>query len=259
MPDLLQQLQDLAKHVEYPPTPDLRPALALRTAGLPPSRRGYGIGSRRMALALAAVVVVAVGLLVYTPSRVALARFFHLRGVVVRHSSHALPTPASSATSVVDRLQLGTPTSLEAGARAAGFHLAPPPPSLGTPDLVLLREEAYGTAISFLYYPRPDLPDPRRTGVGLLITQLNAPYDRQFLGKTIGGQTTISSVKVGQADGLWIAGSPHGIVVGPAQSFAEDALRLAEDTLLWESAAVTLRVESALSRDAAIKVGEQLH
>src|SRR6266498_2475987 len=69
MPDLEQQLQDLATAIEWPATPQLRPRL-LSTRGEARGRATrWGLWGRPLAVAVAALLIVAVALVAYPPSR----------------------------------------------------------------------------------------------------------------------------------------------------------------------------------------------
>jgi hypothetical protein len=66
-------------------------------------------------------------------------------------------------------------------------------------------------------------------------------------------------VAVGGAGGYWIEGAPHVLIL---RDYAGDdrrhPSRLAGNTLLWERDGVTYRLESALSRDEAIRIAESM-
>ena len=65
--------------------------------------------------------------------------------------------------------------------------------------------------------------------------------------------------RVGEADAWWIAGGDHFFFYRDAQGNVVDTtLRLADNTLIWEEAGVTHRVEGAPSLAAAIRVAESL-
>jgi hypothetical protein len=55
--------------------------------------------------------------------------------------------------------------------------------------------------------------------------------------------------------GVWITGKPHGFGFVDARGRAWfERLRLAGDTLLWQRGPLTLRLEGALSKAAALRV-----
>src|SRR5690349_23601618 len=68
VPDLEQELSDLSAAIAWPPTPRLRI--------VPPVRRRPAFP--RWALAAAAALVIAAGVLIYTPAREAIANFLNL-------------------------------------------------------------------------------------------------------------------------------------------------------------------------------------
>jgi hypothetical protein len=59
--------------------------------------------------------------------------------------------------------------------------------------------------------------------------------------------------------GFWIEGAPHLFLRNPnAATYTDEPARVAGNTLVWEQGALTLRLESALSREAALDLAESL-
>jgi hypothetical protein len=199
------------------------------------------------------------------PVRDAVAGWLGLRGITIERR-HTLPTPARqtappSATgtaSVGARLDLGELLPL-AEARSRVLFPILIPSALGPPDQVYLRTPPSGGAVSLVYLPRPGLPDTAETGVGLLITEFRGSYDTPFLGKLLGGATSVEPVTVAGAAGYWIAGAPHELVYRDMTgNTLGDTIRLAANTLIWERGDLTLRLESSLGREPAIATGAGL-
>ena len=262
MPDLEERLIALAADLRFPATPDISSALRTRLELEAPTTGSAAaplFTTRRLVLAAFIILAIVAGVAAYPPSRDAVARFFHIRGVSVERSPHGLSSPSPEpAATVVERLHLGRAVSGAEAAATAGFSLPPPPATLGPPDAVLVRSESFGTAVSYLYLPRAGLPDPHHTGVGLLLTALHADYNADFFRKVAPEGTTIATVQVSGVSGYWIAGQPHGVYVGSPTDPHLDQLRLAEDTLLWEKNGVTYRVEAAVGETAALAIGNAL-
>lgn len=165
--------------------------------------------------ALAALAALAVALAV-PQARSAILRFFHIRGAEV---------------SIVDRLppvsahpSLGRPTTLA----AAGFRvLLPdgrrPDAAYAAPDGIWLR---YGDRL---------LVGEFRTG---------GPW---FVKKAV-ASSRVRYVSVGGAPGLWIEGAPHALYLPGG------GVRLARNTLLWQRAELTLRIEGAFTKAEAVRI-----
>ena len=254
MPDLSRALEELGFHLSYPPTPDLAAAVRARiTAERPAVAWWRRHGTLRMAL-VAAVVVAAIGIsaLVVPPVRDTLARFFHVRGVVIeRHAVLPSPTPGAA-------LQLGTPTTL-GHARATLKFPVTLPTALGSPAAVYLGAAPPGGEVSVVYSPAPGLPQARSTGVGLLLTEFQGAVAPQLFGKILGPGTAIEEVDVAGTRGYWITGSPHAFFYQQAGAGnADEPLRLADNTLLWERDGVTLRIEGSLERDAMLRIANSV-
>jgi hypothetical protein len=206
-------------------------------------------------VAVVALAIVAATLAI-PPAREGLARLFGIRGVSIQRQES--PIPSAPAGGSLDRGLLGGRTSLSDAARVTGITIRPPS-RLGAPDEVRTRKLATTTAITMVYNPRADLPDPNGTGVGVLVTVFRASVDRAFFGKTLGPGTQIDEVQLASGTGYWIHGKPHVVVVQLANGDAAlDELRLAEDTLLWQDGDVTYRLESAVGRDEAVRIANSM-
>lgn len=254
MPELEEQLRLLAPAVEYPLTPPLARMVSERLAA-ESGRRRRGLPLRRMALAFAAVVVaVAAALLVSPQARTTVLGWLGLKGVLVQPVKK-LPSPTPSSGGLAQRLQLGDPIPLSAAASRVSFEPLIPR-SLGDPDQVYFREPPpLGGEISLVYAPRPGLPPTRETSLGLLLMEFRGDLNPGFFGKLVGAGTTVEVVDVNGSPGYWISGEPHAFFYNDRTGQAnEETLRLAGNTLLWEVGGVTLRIESALTKDQALAI-----
>jgi hypothetical protein len=251
--DLDRALHDLGRHVQYPPTPDLGAVVRYRILSERGPWRPRWFGARRLAL-VAVVVLVALGAsaLLLPPVRDSIARFFHIQGVVIeRHATIPSPTADSS-------LALGTPTSLETARAQVGFPVALPG-ALGSPTAIYVGTPPPGGEVSLVYAPRPGLPEAHSTGVGLLLSEFRGSIAPEFLGKVVGPGTSVEEVDVAHTRGYWISGAPHAFFYQQAGGNpSEEPLRLADNTLIWERNGVTLRIESSLSRDAAVRIANSI-
>ena len=264
--EVVAALEDLAAHLAWPTESDLSPAVRARLSSTPqqssPPRPWGPTGKYRWASALAAavaVVLLASALLAAFPSaRRAVADLLGLRGVEIEldgGTTSAPPLPAG------DTLQLGRSVTLEEARLQVGFPLLVPAAAgaLGHPDAVYLDESVAGGAVSLVYRSRPGLPSAGPSGVGVVLTQFRASVEEAALRKVVPGGTQLEEVSVSGQKGYWFEGSPHLLFFTDADGrFVEDRSRLAGNTLVWEQGEITVRLESALSRDEAVGLAEEL-
>ena len=255
--ELERALRDVGRRYPYPPTPNLASRVRSRiTAGPVAQPRRFELwrDPRRLALA-AAVLLVLLGAaaLINPVTRDAIAHFFHVRGVIVNR----VPSPAPSVSSSTP-LDLGRLTTLEQAQSAVKFNIAVPP-ALGAPDAVYVASGPPGGEVALAYTPRPGIPMVKQTGLGLLITEFRGDLNRDFITKEVGPGTTLEQTSVNGDPGWWIAGEPHTIVIqGSAGNGQLESLRLAANTLIWEHAGVTYRIESGLSKAEAFRIAAGL-
>ncbi|MGH2617000.1 MAG: hypothetical protein ACRDJC_17335, partial [Thermomicrobiales bacterium] len=263
-PELEQALLDLGRRLTNPVTPDIasrvRANLEAETAPTPRRAPIISFPGRRTWLAAACLLVaILAGLALFPEARTAIADRLGLRGVVIRWiDEEALPEPSPIGTP----LQLGRPVTLEDAQEAVDFPvLAPTAPGFATPGEVFLSGEDQNAMISFVYPAAPDLPASDETGVGALLTQFRGEPERGLIEKGLAGegvdpQTHLEPVSVNGQPGFWITGAPHAVffVCFDVGECREERSRLAGNVLLWEHDGNTLRLESALSRDAALAV-----
>ena len=252
MIDIERRLQDLATHIDFPPTPDFSRELRRELASRPsrPEQRSW----RRLALvAVAAAVVLALAAVAYPPTRDGIARFLHLSGVTIQRTS-TLPSPSPRAT---DTIGPGAVVTLEQARAAADFKVRVPSEPAEVPTIHLERTDLQ-PVLSLEYGPSAALPDPHHLGIGLLVTEFRGDLIPGLMGKLVGPDTTIEDVEVDGVAGFWLAGAPHEIMVHGRSGDRPETLRLAENTLVWERDGVTYRVESALSKAGALRIAASL-
>jgi hypothetical protein len=282
--ELDRALSDLARHVTYPPTPDIASGVRRRLANQPARPRPFaGLWSeiqriwdtllplqRRLAVAALVLVAVAGTIVAVSPeARTAIAERLGLRGVqiqqvpsiptqtvpsaVVISSPAGLPSPA--AASPGSRLNLGQPMTLEQVRARVGYPVRVPG-ALGAPDEVYLLDVPAGGQVALIYYARPDLPQANGTGVGLLLTEFQGNVTSTgAIGKGLPPGTRLEAVQVNTGPGYWIDGDPHAFFYLDARGQVRtETTRLAGSVLLWEQGELTLRLEAALSKDAALQI-----
>ena len=252
MTDLERQLSLLRDEVAWPPTPDIAAAVAARIATEPPPSaprvvlpgRGLGRtlrGSRAAAVAVAAaaaVLVVAATLAAAPGVRARIADWLGIGAVRIERVDR-LPDTGPSAD-----LGLGRRTTLAAARRTARVPV-PAIASLGAPDAVYV--DPAGGGASVVYLARPGLP-PATRRIGALL-QILPGGDVGLVKKLLGAGTSVTGVDLDGAFGVFISGDKH-VVVPPN--------RLAANTLLWVRGDATYRLETALGRDAALRLARSV-
>ena len=236
MSELEARLRELS--VEWPGAPDVASHVRARLEAAPP-RRGL---RPAWATALAILVLGAGGVAAVPSARSTVLRWLGLEGVKIERVPTA-PTPGPTATP----LDLGTRVPLPAGAVV--------PRALGRPDAVF-RD---GDFLTFLYRPRPGLPESQNTGAGALLTQFPGRTHEGFVRKMAGPGTRVERVTVNGEPGFWLAGAPHGLVyVDPSGQILEAPARLAGHTLVWRRGRLTLRVEADIPKERALAIARSV-
>lgn len=264
-----QALADLGREIAFPPTPDLAGPVAAalrRDAPRPMPARAIPFRQRWWLVAAALVLLAALGLLLFPQARTAIADRLGLPGVEI-HWLEGAPTPPPAPD--VSALGLGRPVTLAAAREAAPFPLAEPAlPTLPAPPQVYLLGEGEAVMVSFVYPASPDLPSGEVPEVGALLTQFAGSTNRNFIMKGLvreddGPATSIEIVSVAGHPGYWIAGAPHTFFLACSdrdiEECREERYRLAGNVLLWDDDGVVLRLESGLSREAALAVAAAMY
>ena len=295
--ELEQRLSDLGRGL-YPATPDLSVQVRQRLEGEPVSRSlvlapanqqegslpgagapagpeaenqrqswapGAGLTSIRPRLWLVAIlllVAMAGGLVLFPEARTAIADRLGLRGVLIRWVDDAPPAEPFPAGGT---LQLGRQVSLSEARAAVSFPVrVPSAAGFEAPQEIYLLDQTPGAMVSFVYSAGPGLPATEETGVGALLTQFQGEAERQLIEKGLlndgAVETELEAVTVDGEPGYWIGGAPHTFffVCYDAGECREERYRLAANALIWEQDGVTLRLESALSREDALAIAESI-
>ena len=252
--ELKRALQQLGASYPYPVTPSIAAAVRARIQTGGPARwRGVEVSRPWRLILAAAVIVLAVGaaFLSNQATRDAIAHFFHVGGVVVTRAP-ALPSVS------ISPLNLGPAMTLEQAQAQVSFVIVVPS-RLGTPDAVYVDSSIPGGEVVLAYKPRPGIPLVAQTGLGVLITEFRGELNPQSFVKVGGPGTTTEETTVGGDPAWWIAGQPHLLIVRVSPGVDQpEELRLASNTLVWEDESVTLRIESGLSKSAAMDIASQM-
>ena len=164
--------------------------------------------------------------------------------------SPLLPPPVGSS------LGLGVALPLEEIEAKVDFDLIlPPDPAIGSPDASFKSEER----VALVWATKPGLPETNASGIGLVINEFPGTTDRGFFEKVLTQDTTVTPVTVNGLEGYWLSGAPHFFMYVDREGDQHfDEGRVVGDTLIWTSGETTYRLESALSKDAAIRLAESL-
>ena len=252
MSDLERQLTQLGRELDWPPTPDLIPALRQHIAPQPVRRR-RPIFRRSLAIAIAALLLLAGGVVAAVPSvRDAVLEFFGLQGATVEQREE-LPPPPQPAP-----LRLGERTTLDGARGSLGFDPLIPA-AVGEPDSVFVKREVPGGSIALAYRPTDDLPEARSTGLGLLVEEFRGDLAPEYFGKTAGQATRIERLRVDGDRAVWLEGAPHFFFYrAPNEPFREKNLRIAQNVLLLERGRLLVRLEGAFDLDKAVELARSL-
>jgi len=252
--DFEGRLSGLAAELDWPPTPDLRPAVRRRLGASP---HWY---ASRWALAAAAVIVIVAALLAFPPTRTAIAGWVNLHTSIKRTTSVPTPSPLPPGP-LGKRLGLGHATTLAAARSAVSWPVLLPG-GLGAPDEVYLQDPPDGPSqgeVTLVYSARPGIPLSGDTGVSVLVTEARGTVNENFFGKTVGPGTTIEPITVDGHQGWWISGQPHVFFFDDGSSNARfETLRLATNTLIIDVGGTIVRIEGDLTRQQALDLAASL-
>jgi hypothetical protein len=214
----------LALDVEFPPEPNLLPAVRARM-----EKRRW---QRPLVFAIA-VAVVAFGIAMAVPdARSAILRFFHIGSVSIERVETLPPAQQRPLTA-----GLGAPMSRAAAESEAGF-------SVRLPDGVHPSQ----------YYVRPGLIATmlRVDGKPVLLVEFQGEQV-SLTKKFAASETSVQPAQIGEF-GLWLTGGRH------VMRWDDKALetRLAGNVLLWLQDERTYRLEGELSKERMLELAHEI-
>jgi hypothetical protein len=278
--ELIERLSALSAEIAWPATPDLAgrvtaaieagPIGRTATAGLLDRLRalvGDGAipGGRRIARRSVLIAVVALLGIVVAAAAIGLGVpgiRIDLRplptqtpaptvGAPSPSSSIAAGSPVPTSRPTPPGQELGPVVSLDRARSDAGFGLLLPTAAGYTdPTEVHLVGAQPFTRVALWYADRTTL-----------LTEFLGEIQPDAFQKIVGGETTVEPVEVGTADGWWIAGAPHQLVLqfrDPDGQIRWQEVTVTGNVLLWQAGSVTLRLETPLDRAGAIEVATSL-
>ena len=245
-----RELTLLGAQIAIPATPSMAPAVAValrqRRA---PSRLGLRM-SRGLVLAIIATLLL-VG--------IAAALGIALGGVRFVIGSG---TPAPLPPGVAADRGLGRLVTLDEARSAVSFQIRfPAGTALGEPDHVYVSTLLpAGGRVALVYGDRPGFPADTKSRIGVLITEFRADIGPDSFEKLIQQGVRVEEVTVNGATGYWVAGGRHFYYYRNADgAVVDDTMRLVGDTLIWEEAGLTMRIEGAPSLADAQELAAALH
>jgi hypothetical protein len=233
-PDLERALREL--DVDWPATPDFAATMAARVAGEPRAvawPRFAGRARRRLtAIAVAALVALAGGVLAVPEARTTVFRWFGIESVEIKRGEPSA-TPGAA-------LDLGNPTTIE--------RLTVP----------VLQADDLGTPGVY----EGSLPDGSRAASlvydGPILVQTFRAQASPFIEKTIGTGSKAERLDIDGATAFWITGS-HGFAYQSPTGFGFEEPRIAGNTLLVERRdGLLLRIEGVQARERAIEIARSV-
>jgi hypothetical protein len=258
VPERLEsRLAELAREVEYPPTPELAVGVRRRIGARAPRRRPAWRhersprrwrpprGRRALALAISLALLGAAGAAAAVPAvRHAVGDVFGLRGATVRRVPRTPPAPATA------RRDLGARVTLAAARRLAGFPVVlARDPRLGAPRAVHLARTAGGDGarVTLVY----------RDGT-VTLTELRGSTELDLVRKLTPRSTPVRRVIVRGEPGLYVGG-PHVVLFRDASGrIVEDRARTAGRVLLWQRGPLLLRLEADVGFARALQIARSV-
>ena len=253
--ELARRLRAFGQQRQYPPTPDLAPIVQAhiearsRPAWVGPSR------TRRLAtIGAALIVLLSAAALVFPATRSAVAGWLQMPGITFS------TTPDDERPALGGTLRLGAPVTLDEAQAGVGYRvLVPELAWIGEPDEVYLDAQPTGGAVSLIYHASDNLPAAETTGVGLLLSQFQGKLNPGMYGKGLPDGVQLETIQINGRAAYWISGTPHSFsYIDPDETFVQETIRLAGNTLLWQDGDLTLRLESSLDRERAVEIAESM-
>lgn len=240
MNDLDRELEELARAIDWPDTPDMASLVGARLR----EPRPRVIRRRPLVLVVALVLAVLLAVLAVPPARTAVLDWLGIGGARITVVDELPPVRTVPGLEI-----LGDRVSLTVARERAGFPFSAPPEGEPLPDEVRV---APGGRVSYVW----------REGerVRLLVTQFPGSVDDPaIVKKLIGSGTAVEELDLDGDRAVWLVGGPHVVLfVAPDGTVRDDSGWLAGNTLLVDRDGVTLRIEGALERDEAIVLARAL-
>jgi hypothetical protein len=258
-PELEAALSDVGRFIDFPPEPNVAPAVYRRIReGAVPVRSPWILGRLLPARPLRRAVALAMALVILAAGA-AVAGLLGVPGLKLIFRPHASPGVSRTLPPVGEHLFLGTRTTLDQARGEVSFPVVVPHAEGLPRAVVYVSRVPSGGRVTLAYPPAPGLPAADRTGVGLLLTEFRGSINPEFFQKTITPGTTVRSVTVSGQSGDWIAGAPHEVVLVDRHGdpFPE-TVHLAGNTLMWQRGELTVRIEGKFGLQEALRIARSV-
>ncbi len=249
MSELERRLDDLGRHWDVPPTPDIASRVGARLIQdqVTIARRR----PRRLMIALVAALVGAATVAAIAPARNAVLNFFSIGDATVKEVPGVPTTPAAQDLRDLD---LGREVATGAASRAVTFPVRLPS-DLGAPSRAFVRTPPTEGMLSFVWDARDGLPGPIVPGVSVLLSQFSGT---PFVEK-LAASPSVQRLTIGGEPAVWLSGPDHVLIYQSRAGTVENEVgRLVGSALIWTDGTVTYRLEGALTKERAIAVAESL-
>lgn len=244
-------LEELARAVTYPATPDLRAAVLSRISAQAPVPASRPATWRLAAGGLAVLVVaLAATLLVSRDARDAVADFLGL--AVEGERIEILPTPAGGQTATpfptaVRLEEIAEKFTRTEAVRRAGFEPSLPA-SLGEPNAFYLMPFETQSILIADYGELQIWEFPNQGNI--------------FIGKGIpmGGGNLVAEVTVNGTPGYWIEGGTRIVTVRDADGATRSGTQrtVLTQALIWSERGIYRRIEGVTSRERALELAAEM-
>ncbi len=237
MRDLERDLRYVGQRIEYPAERDIAPLLRGRLE--PPARAPWF--RRRLVLALVTAFAVIGAAFAVPQARTAILHFFHIGGITIEPVER-LPSVPPART-----LDLGERVSLAKADDLADFRVVVPK-RLGNPDAVYFDRKTPGGVVWLVY--------GSKRHVRLLLAEFIGENAPAYAEKQVAPGTSVERVYVYGERAVWISGKPHVVTFADRDGHLRySARRLAGNTLIWQSAEMTFRLEgTTLTKSEALAI-----
>jgi hypothetical protein len=272
--DVDRALRELAGRVDVGPADGLADAVVVRLRSVTVERRGVRPRPPRVRwrqwqllrpspdrrlrpawIVVAIVALVVASTLAASPrARAAVSDWLGFGGVhISTHASDRVPIPSVPPPVLPG---VGAAVSLTEASHLVGFDvLVPRLATLAAPRAVYVGHPPVGGEALLVYPPGPQLPATNLASIGLLLAEFRGQVEGGFFAKVLPEGSRLESVTVNGQPGYWIEGPLHEFFYRNADGTYDQAtVRLAGNTLLWTAGNLTLRLESALTKQQALNI-----
>lgn len=174
-------------------------------------------------------------------------------------ASGQLPTRSpATGLPIGSSLGIGVVVTLDEAATLVEFEpRLPTREGIGSPDVTFV---APGGRLTLVWAARPGLPEiSGAPGIGLLVTEFRGTVDTGMFEKQVIEGATVEEVRVGGQPGYWLSNAPHGLIYrDPSGTYVEESRRMVGDALIWRDGDLTLRLETSLGLEEAIRIAESI-